>query len=163
MKYNHQTCVSALISAGTLMLASKALCEDLADALQTKAEADTTVLALETELQAKLIDPSQAPEEYATVETDDDDDDDEVPAIISEMEAQLVQVNEVAEKLKNLEAGEFREAELADWNANYEVIKDLLGQLLGQESDKGISDDLAPILEGIRKQFRLETPDVTQG
>ncbi|MEM7012109.1 MAG: hypothetical protein AAF585_11555, partial [Verrucomicrobiota bacterium] len=59
-------------------------------------------------------------------------------------------------KLKEIKDESFQEKQIADWNAKHERVKALLFQVFSDESNDEISDDLAPVLEGIRQEFQID-------
>lgn len=140
---------------------------------ETKLEADTSVLELETTLDSEntttltttgTLDDGRTLDsttlDSSTLDSSSTGTNDSVTStndVITKMDDQLAKVLSAAQKILTLE-GEVRDAEIAEWNANHDRIMAKLFELLQKEAENGISDDLAPILEQIREAFQLVNP-----
>ncbi|MFT5466669.1 MAG: hypothetical protein ACI8UO_001769 [Verrucomicrobiales bacterium] len=161
-KFTSSIFILAGISAGALLTANAE--ETFAEKILTKVDADFTVYEIKTKLEAEADETaaqdadgaSDAPEEDLSIQPLEED-------TIAKMEALLTNAERMAQKLKTLSDGSFRDTEIGDWNAKHNEIKQLLFEVLQSEDNGEISDDLAPVLEAIRKQFRLEAADLTSG
>lgn len=149
--------------------ASETESETFAEKMQTKVEADAVILEIESKLtlegaeiapdsdqaalQIGVVTPASASEE-----TDDEEEEGAPPEheLVLKMKALRDGARLMSGKLKALKDDAFRQQEIADWNAKHDEVKALLFQVFQKAENGEISDDLAPILEEIRKQFQID-------
>lgn len=165
--------LSALLSLNLAIASGDA--ETLAEKIEMAQDADSTI----TELEQKLLQRSDNGQEYVY---EDQDGFFSVPAeesltsqplrrsarkaagappsVVNTMERQLREIQEMTAKLKAIKDDSFQEKEVADWNAMHDRIKALLFQVLSNEEHGEISDDLAPVLEEIRKEFQIDIAEL---